>query len=96
MWGPMDRPRHFRRLCWLALGWALIALAPAVGVLPGPGGIFVFVGGLILLLRNSAWARRRYVTLKRRWPRLGHASDHAMRRPSARRRMEQARAAARD
>ncbi len=74
------------RIPLMALGWLLMLLAPVVGVLPGPGGIFVFVAGLILLLRNSAWAKRRYVQLKRRWPKLGHASDRIMRRASALRR----------
>ncbi|WP_223797743.1 hypothetical protein [Sphingomonas nostoxanthinifaciens] len=73
----------------------LIVLAPVVGVLPGPGGIFVFVGGVALLLRNSQWAKRHYVRLKRRWPKLGHVSDRIMRRPSHRRRLERA-AATRD
>jgi len=82
------------RLPLLGLGWALIALSPAIGVLPGPGGIFVFAAGAILLLRNSAWAKRRYVALKRRWPRFGHASDRMMRRTSALRRHARAKARA--
>ena len=74
------------RIASLCLGWLLIAVTPLVGILPGPGGIFVFAAGLILLLRNSAWVRRRYVALKRRWPRIGTMADGAMRRPSHRRR----------
>ncbi|WP_303539343.1 PGPGW domain-containing protein [Sphingomonas natans] len=74
------------RLCLLGLGWFLVVLSPFVGVLPGPGGIFVFAAGLVLLLRNSAWARRRYAQLKRRWPKTGSVCDHAMRRRSALRR----------
>ena len=74
------------RIPLMALGWLLMALAPVVGVLPGPGGIFVFAAGVILLLRNSAWAKRRYVALKRSWPKLGHACDRVMRRASALRR----------
>ena len=60
--------------------------AAAVSPLPGPGGIFFFAGGLVLILRNSAWARVRFARAKRRWPRLGHLLDRAMRRPSALRR----------
>jgi hypothetical protein len=70
----------------LALGTLLILLAAVVGPLPGPGGIFLFAGGLVLILRNSAWARRRFARAKRRWPRLGHLIDRTMRRPSALRR----------
>lgn len=82
------------RLPLMTLGWALIVLAPVVGVLPGPGGIFLFVGGAVLLIRNSAWAKRRYVWLKRRFPRIGAACDKIMRRASALRRHELAKARA--
>ena len=70
----------------LVLGWLLLALTPVVGVLPGPGGIFLFALGLGLVLRNSLWAKRRYVRFKRRWPRSGGWADRGLRRASARRR----------
>jgi hypothetical protein len=76
----------------LGLGWFLVVLSPLVGILPGPGGIFVFAAGLVLLLRNSAWARRRYALAKRRWPKTGNVCDHAMRRRSALRRKQLAKA----
>ena len=78
----MERPRSPWRVAWLLLGWALIAAAPFVGVIPGPGGIFLFAAGAALLIRNSVWAKRYYVRIKRRWPRFGHAADRAMRRSS--------------
>ena len=74
------------RTAMLVLGILLILAAPVVGILPGPGGIFVFAGGLILVLRASRWARLRWARLKRRFPRLGHLADRVMRRPSALRR----------
>ncbi len=74
------RPKSRWRLCWMALGWLLIVLAPVVGIWPGPGGIFVFAAGAALLIRNSTWAKRRYVQLKKRWPRVGRLTDRAMRR----------------
>lgn len=70
----------------LAMGVVLIAASPIVGALPGPGGIFVFAGGMVLLLRNSLWVRWRWARAKRRWPKLGELSDRVMRRPSALRR----------
>jgi hypothetical protein len=70
----------------LVTGWLLIVASPAVGVLPGPGGIFVFAAGLGLVLKNSLWAKRRYVAFKRRWPRHGALADKGLRRASARRR----------
>jgi len=64
----------------MALGWLLIALVPFIGPIPGPGGILLLAAGATLLIRNSTWAKRRYVQLKRRWPRLGRLTDKAMRR----------------
>lgn len=77
-----------------AAGALLVAVTPLVGIIPGPGGIFVFAGGLVLMLQNSLWARGRFVRLKRRWPRFGHFADRALRRRSFRRRRERAREAA--
>jgi hypothetical protein len=74
------------RAAQLALGGVLIFCAALAGPLPGPGGIFLFAGGLILLLRNSRRVRLRFARAKRRWPRLGHLLDRTMRRPSALRR----------
>ena len=73
-------PRSRWRLAWMALGWLLIVGSPFVGPIPGPGGILVFAAGATLLIRNSTWAKRRYVWMKRRWPRLGRLTDKAMRR----------------
>lgn len=74
------KPRTRWRMALMALGWLLIAVSPLIGIIPGPGGIFVFAAGAVLLIRNSQWAKRRYVLIKRRWPRLGRACDAAMRR----------------
>lgn len=68
------------------VGIALIILSPAVGVLPGPGGLIVFAAGLGLALKYSGWAKRKYVEFKRRNPEKGRWADWGMRRPSARRR----------
>jgi hypothetical protein len=70
------------------LGCLLIIVAPLVGALPGPGGIFVFAAGLALVLQNSEWAKRQYVKFKRRHPNKGRWADWGMRRSSARRREE--------
>lgn len=78
---------EIRRLALIGLGWLLIVVAPITAPLPGPGATIMFLAGLALLLRNSAWARRRWVMLKRRWPKLGHYADRGMRRPSVKRRM---------
>jgi len=75
-----SKPRSRWRLWWMALGWLLIALIPFIGPIPGPGGILLLAAGATLLIRNSTWAKRHYVRMKRRWPRLGRLTDKAMRR----------------
>ena len=82
------------RITLLVTGLLLIAATPLVGIIPGPGGIFVFAAGLVLVLQNSKWARGHFVRLKRRWPRFGHYADMALRRRSFRRRQAIAREAA--
>lgn len=53
----------------LVLGWALLVFGPLVGgPLPGPFGIVGFAAGLILVLRNSRWARRFFIRIQRRHP----------------------------
>jgi len=75
-----------KRWALLLLGILLILGAGVVAPLPGPGGVFLFAGGMVLVLRHSPWARRRFARTKRRWPRIGGLVDRAMRRPSALRR----------
>ena len=74
------------RIAQLIAGGLLIVASCIIAPLPGPGGIFFFAGGLVLILRNSRWAQVKFARLKRRWPRIGHIVDVAMRRPSALRR----------
>jgi hypothetical protein len=82
------------RITLLVTGFVLIIATPLVGIIPGPGGIFVFAAGLVLVLQNSKWARKRFARLKRRWPRFGHYSDMALRRRSFRQRQQRAKEAA--
>lgn len=72
----------------LISGILLIIMSPFVGVLPGPGGTIVFALGLGLVLRNSLWAKRRYVMFKRKRPKMGGWADWGLRRRSAKRRDE--------
>ena len=69
-----------------AIGVLLLALAPVVGALPGPGGVFVFALGLAMVLKTSRWARRHYVRFKRWQPKAGRWTDWGLRRKSAARR----------
>lgn len=69
-----------------AVGVILILLSPVAGVIPGPGGIFVFAIGLALVLKTSMWAKRHYVKFKRWQPKAGRWADWGLRRRSAKRR----------
>ena len=90
----MSRRERWRKLLdnpiveWsiFALGSILLLISPLVGAIPGPGGIFVAGLGLAMVLKTSAWAKRRYVWVKRWRPKAGRWMDWALRRPSAQRR----------
>jgi len=85
-----QRRNPLLRALLFALGVLIMILSPIVGVIPGPGGVFVFAAGLVLVLQNSRWAQGHFARIKRRWPRFGHYADMALRRRSARRRRERA------
>ncbi len=97
--GPMGKIdwRHLTnypavRSALVVLGFILIGLTPVVGPIPGPGGLVVFAAGLTLVLKYSAWAKRYYVRFKRRHPKKGDWADWGLRRASAKRRQELAKA----
>ena len=68
------------------VGVILMLLSPLAGIIPGPGGIFVFAIGLAMVLKTSMWAKRRYVRFKRWQPKAGRVADWGLRRGSAKRR----------
>ena len=68
------------------LGLLMMAISPLVGALPGPGFIILFPLGLALTLKNSQWAKRRYVEFKRWKPKAGSWADWGLRRASHQRR----------
>ena len=76
------------RFALLLIGIVTMIVAPIIGLLPGPGGTIVFAIGLGLTLRNSLWAKRRYVDLKRKQPRIGGFADWGLQRASPKRRKE--------
>ena len=78
------------RVAQLVVGILFVLVTPLIGLLPGPGGVVVFGIGLGLILRNSAWAKRRYVTFKRKRPKMGGWADWGLRRKSAKRREQKA------
>lgn len=56
------------RWALIALGVAVILLGIAIAPLPGPGGLPVIVVGLMILLRNSFWAKRQFVRFQHAYP----------------------------
>ena len=66
----MSRPRRWSRLATEAAGWVLIGIGLVGAVLPLHLGIPVLVLGLIIVLRTSRQARRRFIGLQRRHPRF--------------------------
>jgi hypothetical protein len=88
-----DKWRAFEAQGWVqtiefAVGILLLIVALLVGPIPGPGGIFFAVPGLVLVLRTSLWARKNYVRFKKWQPKAGRWTDWALRRKSALRREE--------
>ena len=71
-----------------ALGVLLIIGGLIIAPIPGPGGVFQIAPGVALILKTSMWAKRHYVKLKRWQPKAGQWTDRALRRNSARRRLE--------
>ena len=57
---------------WLLIGLGLLIIAVGVLIspLPGPGGIPVIVLGLMLVLRNSFWARKQFIRVQRAHPKI--------------------------
>jgi hypothetical protein len=90
MWSREDwrRVNEHPLLEWtvFVVGVLLLLVAPVVGALPGPGGVFVFALGLAMVLKTSRWARRHYVKFKRWQPKAGRWTDWGLRRKSAARR----------
>lgn len=72
------------RVFQIILGILLLPVAFIVGVIsPAPIGIVIAGAGLALVLRNSRWARRRYIIHTRRYPRVRRAVDIGLMRGRA-------------
>src|SRR2546430_16535695 len=65
--------RFLTRLVRWVVALALIVLGLVLSVpgVPGPGLLIVLIGVLVLL-PESRWLRKKFVRLKRRYPRLFH------------------------
>jgi hypothetical protein len=72
------------RIAQIGLGGLLMVAGPIAAIpTPPPVGTVVFAIGLALVLRNSRWAKRRYLLWTRRFPRVRKAVDFGLRRKRA-------------
>ncbi|MBP2299127.1 hypothetical protein [Azospirillum picis] len=85
---------RIRQLALIGAGCVIILLGVAIAPLPGPGGLPVILLGGVLVLRNSADARRLFVRSKRRYPRLFAPVEHIRQKLRARRKRKMERDAA--
>jgi hypothetical protein len=67
---PPSLGRRVGRFALLALGWTLIGVGLPLAVLPGHLGAPMVAVGLIVVLRTSRQARRQFIGLQRRHPRI--------------------------
>ena len=73
------------RVFQMILGFLLMAVGPLLlAPTPGPFGTIVCAFGMALILRNSPWARRRYVRYSRRYPRVQKMVNFGLRRKQKR------------
>jgi hypothetical protein len=71
---------RIRQLALIGMGWTIVAAGILIAPLPGPFGLPVALVGVIILLRNSADARRLFVRMRRRKPGWFAAFDRYVRR----------------
>lgn len=64
----------------LSLGVFVMLLGLAIAPLPGPGGIPVITVGLVMVLRNSYWAKRQFIKAQRAKPNLVYPFRRLMRK----------------
>lgn len=53
--------RRLKRLALMAAGATLVLAGVVIAPLPGPFGLPVSVVGMVLILRNSYWAKRQFI-----------------------------------
>lgn len=62
--------RRLVRGLLVATGIVIVVLGIVIAPLPGPMGLPVVILGLVIVLRNSFWAKRAFVRVHRRHPRM--------------------------
>ena len=80
---PPPRPglaRRLRRLALMAVGVLIIVLGIVIAPLPGPGGVPVIALGLVIVLRNSWWAKRQFIRAQHARPKWVYPFRRLMRK----------------
>ncbi len=72
--------RRLVRLALLATGVLLVIAGALIAPLPGPMGLPVAVVGLVLILRNSYWAKRQFIRAQHARPNWVYPFRRLMRR----------------
>jgi hypothetical protein len=62
-----------------AITLILVGLVLALPLVPGPGSLVILLG-LVILLPESRWLRRKYVRVKRKHPRVFHPVEKRRKR----------------
>lgn len=75
-----DIVTRFLRFGLILVGVVIMVTGFAIAPLPGPFGLPVAVVGLMIVMRNSMWAKRRFIDAKRRWPNWVYPVRRLMRR----------------
>lgn len=72
--------RRVVRLLLMTLGAFLVLLGILIAPLPGPFGLPISVVGMVVILRNSYWAKRQFIRAQYARPRLFYPFRRLMRR----------------
>lgn len=68
------------KLAWIALGLVIMLAGVAIAPLPGPFGLPIAVVGLMMVLRNSFWAKRQFIRMQYARPNWVYPFRRLMRR----------------
>lgn len=68
------------KLAWMALGALIMLAGVAIAPLPGPFGLPIAVVGLMIVLRNSYWAKRQFIRMQYARPNWVYPFRRLMRR----------------
>lgn len=72
--------RRLMRFGLMLLGAGIMVLGFAIAPLPGPFGLPIAVVGMMLILRNSIWAKRKFIKLQHARPNWVYPIRRLMRR----------------